>query len=1768
IGTAANGTSPLGNTANGISFVFSNNNVVGGSPGGGPPNAGNIIAFNAASGITTATGSGGAGNSFLGNSIFSNGGLGIDLDNNGVTPNDTGDADTGSNNLQNYPVIARAITAGSTTTVVGSLNSLAKTTFTLEFFANPVADPSGFGEGQTYLDTRAVTTDAAGNANFSFTLPLSVAVGQFITATATNNATGDTSEFAQDVAVTTGTAFVVNSTADTADANPGDGACDVDPATPGSQCTLRAAIQESNALPGLDTINFNIPGGGVQTITPASALPVITQPVIIDGFSQPGSTSNTLSGGSNATMLIELNGTSAGGSVDGLRLTGGGSTVRGLVINHFSGNAITLDTTGGNVVEGCYIGTNPTGTTLAGNGNDGIFINGIANNIVGGLNPAQRMVVAGNSNFGVAFENGGGNNQLLGTYVGLNAAGTAALGNVAGGVNVTSSNNSIGGLSAGARNLISGNGETGLFITGAGVTGNVVQGNYIGTDITGTFDLGNVVDGIVIDLGAGGSTIGGTQPGAGNLISGNNFGGVDVAGPNNTVQGNLIGTDVTGNVALPNSAIGLFIQFASGNLIGGNTSGARNVISGNSGAGVVLSNNATGNTVAGNFIGVGLDGSTPVANTGDGVQFFNATSNNVIGGPTAADGNIIANNGQDGVTIAAGTGEAILSNSIFSNGGNATNAPGIDLGNDGVTPNDAGDVDTGPNNLQNFPVLTSAVASGSTTTVTGTLNSTANTAFTVQFFSNRNADPSGHGEGQTLLATRTVTTNGSGNAAFSLALPGTVPFGQFITATATDPGNNTSEFSNDLAVDTPGSIQFSANAYSVAENVNGGNTTITVTRSGGSAGSVTVPIVVTPGTATNGTDYSVPTSGQPAGVAVTTGTPAGGDTVTLTFGPGEVSKSFLVNVIDDTLNEPNETVNFTLGTPGGGAITGAQTTATLTIVDNDPAPTLSINNVTTPEGNVGTTNATFTVTLSAASGKTVTVDYATAPGTATANVDYQSRSGTLTFNPGETTKNIVVPIIGDTLNEGDETYSVTLSNVANGVLNNATGVGTIADDDAAPSLAVNDVTVAEGNSGPTNAVFTVSLSAASGQTVTVDYATADGTATAGSDYQSRSGTLTFAPGETSKTVAVIVNGDTLNEPDETFTLVLSDPTHATIADNQGVGTITNDDSPPSLSINDVSVPEGDSGTTPATFTVSLSAASGQTVTVKYATADGTATAPADYAAASGTLTFAAGETAKTVTVAVQGDTLNEANETFTVLLSGATNATIARTTGIGTILDDDAAAFKLSISPNTFSEGAGANAATGTVTRNTATTTAQVVNLASSNTNKATVPATVTIPVGATFATFSINAVDNTLADGPTVVTITAGRTGFTGDAAQVTVVDNDGPTLTLTISPNTFSEGAGANAAVGTVTRNTSTSAPLVVSLANSDATKVTVPATVTIPAGAASVTFPVGAVDNSVVDGNKTVTLTATSSGLNAGVASVTVTDNDVTPTPTPAPTPTPTPTPDTTAPTVTIDVPRNGDIVSSLTAVIGTATDASGISRVDLLIQSPAGYWTGSGWAAGLFPLTTTLNGTTWTRGTGLPAGDNLVNGTYTLQAIAYDKAGNAGSTSITITVDKTAPTLTFTLPNNTFVSNLSVVAGQVVDNRNGSGVARVELLIQRASDRRYWNGTTFVTTPTVLNTTLAGNTWSRRTGLPAGPGVLTEGRYYLLARAYDQAGLVTRAQISVIVDTTPPTATFTAPLDKATLKHLGPITGTASDNRGGSGLLSVGLTIQRRSDRRYW
>lgn len=399
--------------------------------------------------------------------------------------------------------------------------------------------------------------------------------------------------------------------------------------------------------------------------------------------------------------------------------------------------------------------------------------------------------------------------------------------------------------------------------------------------------------------------------------------------------------------------------------------------------------------------------------------------------------------------------------------------------------------------------------------------------------------------------------------------------------------------------------------------------------------------------------------------------------VAVAFAPLQTSQTLTVNVVGDTIVEGHENFQLLLsdGTPpepGSSLPRGVVANAFGTINSDDTA-VLSLNSVSTAEGNAGTTPLQFTATLSAQVQGEVQINFATADGTATvADADYQAASGTLTFASLATTQTLSVNVIGDIEVEPTQTFAVNLSalSLPAGVSFGSNGTGTIVNDDAT-AFSIAGATVVEGTGGSNALNFTVSLSAPAKDPVSVQYATSAGSATTPADYAATSGTLTFAGGQTSRTVAVAIVTDNLVEPDENFTMVLSNPSGGTIAVASATGTITNDDFA-TLTISDVTQNEGNgNGTTAFVFTITSSNPSSQPITVNYQTADGTAGTPNDYFAASGTATIPAGATSVTVTVLVVADNVLEPDETFTVNLSGAQGATLADATGLGTILGDD-----------------------------------------------------------------------------------------------------------------------------------------------------------------------------------------------------------------------------------------------------------------------------------------------------------------------------------------------------------------------------------------------------------------------------------------------------------------------------------------------------------------
>ena len=693
------------------------------------------------------------------------------------------------------------------------------------------------------------------------------------------------------------------------------------------ETSLREAITFANANPGPDTITFFV-AGTFSITSPLPSLSDSTGGTTMDGSSAPGFVDAPV-------VVLQGPGTA---SFAGLEVTSASNTIHALQIASFwFGINITGSDATGNVVTGCYVGTN--GVTTASNpyANDwGIRLDNADDNRIGtnadDLNDAaEANVISGNLSSGIRVVNDSTGNTIAGNYIGTNADGSAPL--LAGGTSGMGisfwrqfsnepSANTVGGTHPAARNIISGHNDAGIDLYGWSHV--LIQGNLIGTDATGTNAIGNE-DGVNLHAGAKFNQIGGTAPGAGNLISGNDVAGIrftHATSGNNVVEGNLIGTDQTGFQPLGNNT-GITFNLSNDNTIGGTAANAGNIISGNRLHGIRFGNTTGGNDVLGNDIGTTSDGVTALGNGGHGVSIY-ISSNVLVGGSALGAANVIAFNSGDGVRVEGDPGDInnrISSNSIHSNAG-----LGINLGTDAVTPNDPDDVDTGPNGLQNYPEIAVAASVGGSTTLEGTLNSTADTTLTLEFFANLAADPSGHGEGQTLIGSALVTTDSSGDATFSVVFTPALTAGQWITATATDPTGNTSEFSGAVLVGENHPPVVDDQNFTVNENSTTGCIVGTVIASDPDPGN-NLSFVVTNGDP--GGLFAIDASGQITTTApldheaqevytltVTVqdgGTPSLGDTATITVNVLDVNE--MPTVGDDTFAIPeNEPAGTVVGT--------------------------------------------------------------------------------------------------------------------------------------------------------------------------------------------------------------------------------------------------------------------------------------------------------------------------------------------------------------------------------------------------------------------------------------------------------------------------------------------------------------------------------------------------------------------------------------------------------------------------------------------------------------------------------------------------------------------------------------------------------------------------------------------------------------------------------------------------------------------------------------
>lgn len=1240
--------------------------------------------------------------------------------------------------------------------------------------------------------------------------------------------------------------FTVNttlSTNDSCDEAPDPQVCDTGScASPSGLCSIHAAIRSANDEPGADEIRFS-----VAAITLTTDLPAILDPVAI---------------GPPALPRVDLNGN---GFNSGLVLDemAAGSTIRNLVIRNMSGNGITLTTgLGGNAIQGCYIGTNAAGSAASANGGDGISISSPSGPLPPpGLTLVDDNVISGNEGDGIDIF---GPNTTLVTvtrnFIGTDRNGLLAVPNGSGsgdnhGIRISSDAYGIriGGAAPTESNVIAGNDATifsdGISVRGDALLPNVILGNFIGLTPALVLDLGNgragidafdvqphddsptevaLIIGPTNVIGYNGST---DDPAAGIRITGTSRGVY--------VFLNAIGVaeDPSGFIDLGNSGDG--IEVTSGpSFIGVNELGnlGANLIGANGESGIDLSGNDV--VVQGNLVGdPDPDDAFSMGNDGDGIR-ISFGGHNTIGGPGADQANTIRGNGRNGIRVESGSAVAnlITRNQIDRNGQLAIDLDYF-LASGVVDPRDnATSPDPTPgvaNNGQNAPSLLGASYDGASgqTTIAWQLESVPNTSgFVLEFFSSPAGDPSGSGEAATFLGEVTgVTTDASGFASgVAPVSPGspTNTSGMAISATAratylvpdlpgptlAGPANDTSEFSNFAVVKT-----FSIADASVVEG-NAGSTSLLVTLSRtDAAGAASVQVSTADGTATAGADY-VALAGQP-----------------VVFADGQTTQTATVTVNGDLTFELSETLALTLSGPSSGwGIDDGQSTAT--IVNDDTVPNASISDVAQLEGNSGTTAFVFTVSLSNPTYLPVPIFFSTQNGTATAPGDFAPLASSFILAPEVTSQTITIDVVGDTALEVDETFFVNIASPAPGggtvVIADPQGQGTIQNDDAVTEFSIGDTAQAEGDSGTTAFVFTVSRTDAT-VAASVDWSTTPGSATSPADFATVAPIpLSFAAGEASLQVTVDVVGETLFETNETFTVVLSNPSAGwSIGDGEGLGTIQNDDAQPSITIGDVAAFEGNAGNTPFAFTVALSNPSSQPVTVTAQTADGTAVAPGDYTTVGPQLlTFAPGVVVQPFTVQVIGDTAVEPSENFTVDLSGATGGTLADAQATGTLQNDDGVQ-QFSIGDVSAMEGnSGFTAFSFTVSRTDSTTAAAI--------DWSTAPGTATAPadftaVGVTPLAFAVgqatrqvtvDVAGETLFEGDETlfVELSNPSAGWSiGDGQGVGTVQNDDSLPAITISDRSALEGdAGSTAFLFTLSLSNPSSSTVTVQAQTADGT------------------------------------------------------------------------------------------------------------------------------------------------------------------------------------------------------------------------------------------------------------------------------------------------------------------------------------------------------------
>ena len=1440
IGTAADGISPLGNGGPG---VLIDGDASGNEIGFSSADEGNTIAFNAGPGVDILQGTG---NLIEANSIFANTGLGIDLGSDGVTPNDPGDTDDGPNELQNFPVLASAASYGGKTYITGTLNSSLDSFFTLDFYSSSAAGPSGYGPGETFLGSTFVGTDDGGQVLFNVNLPVGAAPGSYITATAS---LGDfeTSEFSAALKLSPDSplVFIVN-TGD--DAN--------DPVPDPTHFSLREAILAANSHPGQDIIDFDLPNLN-RVILPQSPLPDITDPVFVDGTSQPGY---------QGLPLVELDGSQAGSGADGLRITGGGSIVRGLVVHSFQ-YGIELTGLGGNILEGNFLGTDVTGTNAVPASGADVYVNLSPNNLIGGTTAAARNLIGsvyvnGYDASTSSFDQNTGGNHIEGNFIGADVTGTVAFTTeLHGGIIIASSGNTIGGTTAGAGNLI----EGGVFIHD--VSDNVVQGNLIGTDVTGTVLLSQRLLGEIGDVEIGGNPsdiaagnlIGGTTAAARNIIPT----GVSLQGfaIENTVQGNYIGTDISGTIALNNANDGVDIA-GSFNTIGGTDPGAGNLISGNDGYGVHLIPSANGNVLMGNLIGTDVTGTKALGNGGDEGVFPGIRSDgyqNTIGGDTPGAGNVISGNVGPGVVLDGFSGDLVEGNLI---GTDYTGAEA--LGNGKFTGEQDGVV-VEENN---------AVIGGSQPGAGNVISGNAGSGIVVRvggYFPNGIAIL-GNYIGTNVTGTMPLGNGGDGVSISSSshdAVGGAYPgAGNVIAANGGD---------GIRVLDGEGSTEQDHSSTGTTIQGNKIGTDVLGMRNLGNAGE----------------GISIITSNYLASDETIGGTATGaGNTVAFNGGPGVDVPFGMGNVVEG---------NDIFANGGLGIITNINavlsTYAEQRGVDAvDTAPVLT-SAIFDPQG---------TVVAGSLAGVPFTqydVDFF-------AN-DAVNPSG---FGDGQTYLQSISVLVDDS---GTAEFQIPLDQaVPVGEWITATTTPTDQSGNTSlfsrpvPVIAADPETVqfaspaylATETGGAAVVVLTRTGSTAG--TATVDYATSDETASAGTNYSAESGTVTFDDGQATTTITIPVADDHIADGGKTFLIDLTNPTSASLgAVTHAVVTIADSDTAGEIEFANAAF-NVDRALGSASLDVTRLGGSQGTVTVEYRVTGGTAvplvTTPngdVDYEDNFGVVTFAPGQMTAEITFNYVTDLINNnfdtpvyrGPQTIQVTLGNPTGgATLGPTTTSVLTLNDEEdqhGAFGISsFSQTSINENDGKVQIdvfrAGQLSTTESVSYATVDGTAQAGTNYVATTGVFTFQPGDTEAFFYVPIIDDHIVDDPGDFQVvlsnpTGGAFILAGLGKEdVKILDSDTPTPGHFIV-DASSVGENEGSATITVSRLDGTQGMAQVDYATSDGTATAgadykaTSGTLTFNNGETSKTFAVPILPDNLVEGDETffVTLSNPTGGATIG-------------------------------------------------------------------------------------------------------------------------------------------------------------------------------------------------------------------------------------------------------------------------------------------------------------